>query len=79
MFEIFFGVNMLGALLQFLFASAFLTGGSGDALILVVLRARNGRAESREAQKNNSRRGQTGGTRDSPQAWATRLEGHGAV
>jgi len=54
MFEIFFGVNMLGPLLQFFFASAFLTGGFGDALILLVLRAGNGCAENREAQKNNS-------------------------
>ena len=53
MFEIFLGVNMLGALLQFLLASAFLTGGFGDASILLVLRARNGCAETREAQNNS--------------------------
>ncbi len=47
MFEIFFSVNMLGALPQFLFANPFLTGGFGDALILLILRVRNGCAESR--------------------------------
>jgi len=38
-FEIFFGVNVLGVFLQFLFARAFLPGGCGDAFILLLLRA----------------------------------------
>ncbi len=45
--EIFFGVNVLGAFLCFLFAGAFLAGSFGDRLILLILRARNGGAESR--------------------------------
>jgi len=79
MLEIFFGVNVLGALLLFLFAGAFLAGGFGDALILLVLRATNVGAESREAQKKNSGCGEMDRTRDSPCACATRLERHGAV
>jgi len=51
MFEIFFRIDMFAVPLQFLFASAFLTGGFGDALILLILRVSNGRAESREAQQ----------------------------
>ena len=49
--EIFFGVNVLGALLLFLLAGAFLASGFGDTLILLVLRAKNICAESCETQK----------------------------
>ena len=66
MLEIFFGVNVLGALLLFLFACAFLASGFGDGLILLVLRARNICAESGAAEKKNGRCGETEGTRDSP-------------
>ena len=83
MLEILFGVNVLGALLQLLFAGAFLTGGFGDALVLLVLRlvlgARNRGAESRAAEKKNCGCRETDGTRDPPHAWATRLERHEAV
>jgi hypothetical protein len=48
-------------------------------LILLVLRATNVGAESREAQKKNSGCGEMDRTRDSPCACATRLERHGAV
>lgn len=51
--EILFGVNVFGVLLRFLFAGAFLACGFGDRLILLVLRARKGGAESREAQKKD--------------------------
>jgi hypothetical protein len=46
---------------------------------LLVLRARNGGAESRKAQKQDCRCGELDGTRDSPCACATRLEGPEAV
>gem|GEM_PF-6167177 len=49
--EIIIRVNMRGALLQFLLAGAFLAGGFGDALVLLILRAGNGCAESGAAQK----------------------------
>jgi len=77
--EIFFGVNTLGVFLYFLFAGAFLTGGFGDGWILLILRARNGGAESREAQKQDGRCGEVDGARDPPCACATRLEGPEAV
>ena len=78
--EIFFGVNVLGVFLRFLFANAFLTGGFGDGLILLlVLRARNGGAESCEAQKQDGECSEMDGARDSPCACATRLKGPGAV
>jgi hypothetical protein len=74
--EIFLGVNVLGALLLFLFSGAFLAGGFGNGLVLC---ARNTGAESSKAQKENGRRDETERTRDSPQAWSSRLERHGAV
>src|ERR1700722_5032723 len=79
MLEIFSRVNVPGAFPYFLFAGAFLTCGFGDLLILLVLGARNGCAEGCTAQKNNGGCGETDRTRDSPQAWASRLERHGAV
>jgi hypothetical protein len=77
--EIFFGVNVLGVFLRFLFACAFLPSSFGDGLILLVLRARNGGAESCEAQKQDGGCSEMDGARDSPCACATRLEGHWAV
>jgi len=79
MLEIFFGVNVLGTLLLFLFASAFLTGGFSDTLILLVLRARNRGAESSETQKQDGRSGKPVGGRDLPCACAARPKRHWAV
>lgn len=72
--EIVVGVDMSGRFLFFVLASACLTSGIGDALGLLVLRARNGRAEGNAAQKCGKRDGDGGGKRDSPRARASRLE-----
>jgi hypothetical protein len=78
--EIFFGVNMLCVFLRFLFAGPFLPGGFGDGrILLLVLRARNGGAESCETQKQDGGSSEMDGARDSPCACATRLKRHGAV
>jgi len=85
MLEIFFGVNMLGAFLQFLFARAFLASCFGDTLlllalgILLILCAGNRCAENGECEKENCGSGKPPDARDSPRAWMTRLQGHGAV
>lgn len=79
MLEIFFGVNVLGGFLLFFFSSAFLAGGFSDGIALLVLRARNGGAESGETQKQDSRSGKPDGTREFPCACAARLERQWAV
>jgi hypothetical protein len=56
-----------------------LPSGFGDGLILLVLRARNRGAESCEAQKQDCRRCEMDGARDSPCACAARLKGPWAV
>jgi len=82
-FEIFFGVHVLRALLLFLFASAFLAGGIGDALVLLSgsflpLRIDGRRTEKETSEKQRSKRGTTS-RQDTARARAARLEGARAV
>ena len=79
MLKIFFGVNVLGGFLLFLFTGAFLAGSFGDGLALLVLRARKGGAESRKTQKQDGRGGKPMRTRDFPCASAAWLERQWAV
>lgn len=74
--EIFVGVNMLGMGGLGLFAGARLPGGFGDALVLLILSARNGGAERGAEQKSGGSGEQLGSAQNSPHACGTRLEGH---